>query len=307
MKIGFIGAGKMGAGMARNLLRAGHEVAVYNRTREKAEALRKDGARLAASPADAARQAEAVFTVLSDDHAVADVVFGENGIADALKRGAAHLSSSTISAGFGRRLTDEHAKRGQIFVAANVFGRPEAAEKKQLVVIVAGDPSAIERFRPLFDAVGRKTFVAGDEPSNANVVKLCGNFMIASMLETFSEAFATLRKAKVDHHLFLEIINELFQSPVYKNYGQVVADEKFDPAGFELKLGLKDVRLVLEAAQEAGAVMPIASLMRDQLISAMAHGQEKLDWSSVALVSARAAGLETTEPARSAQPKTTHA
>ncbi len=158
--------------------------------------------------------------------------------------------------------------------------------------IAAGEPALLERLHPLFEAIGRKTFTAGDEPWKAHALKLCGNFMIASMLETFSEAFATMRKAGVDPHLFLDVINVLFGSPVYKNYGKIVADQKFEPAGFELKLGLKDVRLVIEASEDLGAPMPLASLIRDHLISAMAHGQEKLDWSSIALVLARSAGLE---------------
>jgi len=281
----------MGAGMIRNLLRAGHEVSVYNRTREKAEALKSDGARVVDSPADAARNAEAVFTILADDRAMTDVVFGDRGIAATLPRGAAHLSSSTISVALGRRLEQEHRGRGQVYLAANVFGRPEAAEKKQLIVIAAGDPQEIEKFQPLFDVIGRKTFLAGDEPWKANVVKLCGNFMIASMLETFSEAFAVMRKSGIDPHLFLSVVNELFGSPVYKNYGQIVADEKFEPAGFELKLGLKDVRQAIEAAEEFGASLPVASVIRNHLVSALAHGQEKLDWSSLALVLDRAAGV----------------
>ena len=283
--------------MARNLLRAGHELTVYNRTREKVEALTRDGARVADSPAEAARDAEAVFTILSDDHAVMDVVCGENGIASTLKKGAAHISSSTISVAFGQRLTEEHKSRGQAFVAANVFGRPEAAEKKQLIVVAAGENNTLERFRPLFDAIGRKTFVAGNEPWQANAIKLCGNFMIASMLEAFAEAFATMRKAKMDVHVFLDTMAELFGSPVYKNYGQIIADEKFEPAGFALKLGLKDVRLVLEAAEQFDAPMPFASVVRDHLISAIANGQEEMDWSSVAQVAARNAGLEVSEGA----------
>ena len=295
MKIGFIGMGKMGTGMARNLLRAGHELTAYNRSREKAEALAKDGARVANSPAEAARGAEAVFTMLSDEHALSEVVFGKDGLAAALERNAAHISSSTISVAFGRRLADEHAQKGQHFVVANVFGRPEAAENKKLIVVAGGSSELLERYRPLFDAIGRATFIAGPEPWHANAVKLCGNFMIASMIETFSEAFAAQRKAGIDHHLFLEVMNELFQSPVYKNYGATIADEKFEPAGFALKLGLKDVRLVLEAAEGFAAPMPFASIVRDHLVSAMAHGQESLDWSSVSRVVARDAGLETAE------------
>lgn len=282
----------MGSGMARNLLRAGNQLSVYNRTREKADALAEDGARIAGSPAEVCRNAEAVFTMLSDDQAVAEVVFEDQGIASGLEPGAAHISSSTISTRFSRKLAEEHSKRKQTFVTAAVFGRPEAAEAKKLIVVAAGETSALERFAPLFDAVGRRTLHAGSEPWQANAVKLCGNFMIASMLETFSETFATMRKSKIDHHMFLEVMNELFASPVYKNYGQTIADEKFEPAGFALKLGLKDVRLAIEAAEEAGAAMPFAGVLRDHFVSAIAHGQENLDWSSIALVLARNADLE---------------
>jgi 3-hydroxyisobutyrate dehydrogenase-like beta-hydroxyacid dehydrogenase len=188
-------------------------------------------------------------------------------------------------------LTAEHAARGQGYLSAPVFGRPEAAEAKKLVVVAAGEAEWIERCRPVFDAVGRQTFVAGAEAWQANAVKLCGNFMLASLLESFGEAFATMRKAGVDVHLFLDTMNALFASPVYAGYGRIMADEKFEPAGFALKLGLKDVRLVLETAQECASPMPIASLVRDRLLSAVAQGQENLDWSSIARVIARNAGL----------------
>jgi 3-hydroxyisobutyrate dehydrogenase-like beta-hydroxyacid dehydrogenase len=293
MKIGFIGLGKMGSAMARNLLRAGHELTVYNRTREKAEALARDGARVASSPKEACRGAEAVITMLPDDHAVAEVVFGGEGIASAMEKSCVHVSSSTISTAFARRLATEHGSRGQEVISAPVFGRPEAAENKQLIVVAAGENKAVERCRPLFDAIGRHTFIMGSEPWQANAVKLSGNFMIASMLEAFGESFATIRKAGIDHHRFLEVINELFGSPVYKNYGHIVADEKFDPAAFTLKLGLKDIRLVIETADELAAPMPLASLIRDHLLSGVAHGQADLDWSSLTRVAARNAGLET--------------
>jgi 3-hydroxyisobutyrate dehydrogenase-like beta-hydroxyacid dehydrogenase len=292
MKLGFVGLGKMGSGIARNLLRAGHELTVYNRTKEKATAFAKDGAKVANSPAEAAREAEAVFTMLSDDHAVAEVVFGDTGVASGLRAGAAHISSSTISTGFAKRLTEEHSKRGQVYIGAPVFGRPEAAEAKKLIVVPAGPKGALERYRPLFDAIGRVTFIAGEEPWQANLVKLCGNFMIASMLEAFGESFATVRKAGVERKLFLDIISELFGSPVYKNYGAVIAEEKYQPAGFALKLGLKDIRQAIDAAQEIGASLPFASVIRDHLVSAMAHGQEEMDWASIARVALRAAALD---------------
>lgn len=279
--------------MARNLLRAGHRVTVYNRSPEKAQALSGDGAQQAGSPAEAARDAEAVFTMLSDDHALSEVAFAQNGIISALKPGAAHISSSTISTALSRRLAEQHAANKQVYVSAPVFGRPEAAEAKKLIVIPAGDRDAIERYRPLFDAIGRATFVVGTEPSQANLVKLCGNFMIASMLEAFAETFATMEKAGIKRSLFLDVISELFGSPVYKNYGTVVAEQKFEPAGFALKLGFKDVRLAIEAAQELNVPLPLGSLIRDHLISAMAHGQEEWDWSSLALVASRNAGIAT--------------
>jgi 3-hydroxyisobutyrate dehydrogenase-like beta-hydroxyacid dehydrogenase len=294
MKIAFIGLGHMGSGMARNLLRAGFEVSVYNRSRAKADALAlaHAGARVADSPAEASRHCDAVITMLADDPALEQVVFGEHGIASALRKDAVHISSSTISTAMARRLAAEHAKRGQGFLSAPVFGRPEAAEGKKLLVVVAGADELVRRCSPVFDAIGRQTFVVGAEPWQANAVKVCGNFMIASMLESFGEAFATLRKANVPQQAFLDIMSTLFASPVYSNYGHFIVDGKFEPAGFALHLGLKDVRLVMQTAEECSAPMPIASLIHDQFLSAMAHGQADLDWSSVARVSARNAGLE---------------
>jgi 3-hydroxyisobutyrate dehydrogenase-like beta-hydroxyacid dehydrogenase len=292
MKIGFIGIGRMGAGMVRNLLRAGHQVSVYNRSREKSQELASDGARMAESPADACRDSEAVFTMLADDAALEQVVFGEHGIASALPKGSIHISSSTISTALARRLASEHARLGQGYLSVPVFGRPDAAEAKKLLVVVAGPPELANRCTALFEAIGRQTFTVGEEAWQANAVKVCGNFMIASMLESFGEAFATLRKANVAPQAFLDIMSSLFGSPVYSNYGRLLVEEKFEPAGFALRLGLKDVRLVLQTAEECSAPMPIASLIRDHFLEAMAHGQAEQDWSSVARVSARSAGLE---------------
>ncbi|HUA84315.1 MAG TPA: NAD(P)-dependent oxidoreductase [Bryobacteraceae bacterium] len=289
MKIAFIGLGRMGSGMARNLIRAGNELTVYNRSSEKARQV--EGARVVESPVEACRDAEAAISMLSDDHAVEAMVFGDHGIMAGLREGATHISSSTISTAMARRLQAAHESRKQGYLSAPVFGRPEAAEAKRLLVVPAGARELIERFEPVFEAIGRATFIAGTEPWQANAVKLCGNFMIASMLESFGEAFATLRKAEVDPHKFLEIMNELFQSPVYANYGQIIADEKFEPAGFALKLGLKDVRLGLQAAEECASPMPIASVIRDRFLDAMAHGQGEMDWSSIARSAMRQSGV----------------
>ncbi len=281
----------MGAGMARNLLRAEHAVTVYNRTREKSDALAAEGARVADSPASACRDCDAAITMLADDAAVEQVVFGPDGMAGVLAKDRVHISCSTIGTALAQRLAAEHGHRGQLYLSAPVFGRPEAAENKKLLVIAGGEAQLIERCRPVLDALGRQTFVAGDQPWQANALKLCGNFMIAGMLESFGEAFATLRKADVAPSTFLDVMNALFASPVYANYGRIIAEERFDPAGFALRLGLKDVRRVLAAAEECASPMPLASLVRDHLLSALANGQGDLDWSSVARVSARNAGL----------------
>ena len=292
MKIAFIGLGRMGAGMARNLLRAGHSLTVFNRSREKAEALAAAGARAANSPADASRDAEVVMTMVADDLALEQVVFGSDGIASVLKGGCIHLSHSTISTVLARKLTSEHAQRKQGYVSVPVFGRPEAAETKNLLVVAAGPTGYVERCRPLFDAVGRQTFVIGTEPWQANVAKLCGNFMLISVIEALGEAYATLRKAGVDPEAFLEIMTALFGSQVIAAYGRIIAQEQFTPAGFALPLGLKDVRLMLAAAEECAAPMPLASLVHDHLLSALAQGQKDLDWSSMTQVLARNAGLK---------------
>jgi 3-hydroxyisobutyrate dehydrogenase-like beta-hydroxyacid dehydrogenase len=291
MDVAFVGLGKMGSGMVRNLLRAGHRVTVYNRTRSKADALAAEGAHVADSLADAALNCQAVVTMLADDDAVEHTVFSDGGLVSVLKPGALHIGSSTISTKLARRLAVEHGTRGQSYVSAPVFGRPDAAEAKKLLVVTAGPSDILHSAQGVFDAIGRQTFVAGTEPWQANAAKLCGNFMIASMIESFGEAYTTLRKANVDPHLFLEVMIELFASPVYANYGRIIADEKFEPAGFALKLGFKDIRLALETAQECQAPMPVASVIRDHFLSAMAAGDGESDWSSLARVAARNAGL----------------
>ncbi|HWE53527.1 MAG TPA: NAD(P)-dependent oxidoreductase [Bryobacteraceae bacterium] len=292
MRVGFIGLGKMGTGMARNLLAAGHEVAVWNRSPEKARALEGNGARVASTPAEACYGAEAVLTMLADDQAVHDVVFWANGIADSLGRGAIHISCSTISTELARTLAAEHAGRGHGYLSVPVFGRPEAAANAKLLVIAAGQKEIIDYCQPLFNAIGRQTIVAGSEPWQANLVKICGNFTIASAIETLSETFAAIKKSGVDPQVFLGAMNELYNSPVYKGYGQAVMESKTGPGGFALRLGLKDVRLMLKAADECSAPMPVASVIRDNMLSGIANGQGDFDWSSLALVAARNAGIK---------------
>jgi len=291
MNIAFIGLGRMGMGMARNLLRASHKLAVYNRSREKAERLAGEGARVADSPADAAHGAEAVLTMLSDDHALEEVVFGSEGLLGSMGKECIHVSHSTISTSLARRLTSAHSERRQSYLSAPVFGRPEAAESGKVLVVVAGASNVAERCRPLFEAIGRQTFMVGSEPWQANVAKVCGNFMIISIIEALGESYATLRKAGVAPQAFLEIMNALFGSPFIANYGRTIALEQFEPALFALRLGLKDVRLALAAAEECAAPMPLASLVHDHLLAAVAQGLGEMDWSAVTQVLARNAGL----------------
>ena len=292
MKVGFIGLGAMGSGMARNLIKAGHNVTVYNRTRSRADELKPDGAIVADTAAQAASGAEAVFTMLADDHALEEITFGAGKLLESLPAGSVHLSASTISVRLSRRLTAAHRERGQHYLAAPVFGRPDAAAAAKLFVVAAGPQSQIERCQPLFSAIGQRTFVAGAEQPMANVVKLAGNFLITTIIEGLAESFALARKSEVDPGQMLEILTgSLFPAPIYKNYGAMVAHEKFEPVGFKLKLGAKDNRLVLSAAEEAGVPMPIASLVRDQFLAAMAQGMAEDDWAAVSKVVYKNAGL----------------
>jgi 3-hydroxyisobutyrate dehydrogenase-like beta-hydroxyacid dehydrogenase len=291
MRIGLIGLGQMGSGMARSLLKAGHDVTVWNRSHAKTHEIRAAGAEVASDPGGAAK-GEAVITMLADDAAVEQVVFGEDGVLASLPRQAIHISMSTISAHFSGRLVNAHSERGQDYVSAPVFGRPEAAAAAKLFVVAAGRPAAVDRCRPAFDAMGQRTFVVSEDPVAANLIKLSGNFLIATVIEALGETIALMRKANIDPERYLEVItNTLFAAPVYKTYGALIAGEKYKPAGFKAPLGLKDVRLVLAAAEQNRVPMAIASLVRDRLISLIAQEGEDIDWSAIAKMAARDAGL----------------
>jgi 3-hydroxyisobutyrate dehydrogenase-like beta-hydroxyacid dehydrogenase len=291
MDIGFIGLGKMGRGMAANLMKAGHRVTVYNRSPGRAEALVRQGATAAGSVAEAS-DADVVFTMLSDDRAVEAVAFGENGIVASLASGATHVSSSTISVALSERLAAAHTEAGQRYAAAPVFGRPEAASAAKLFVIAAGNPRVLEPLHPLFDAIGQRTFVVSDQPHTANLVKLSGNFLLASAIETVSEAVALVAKAGVDRQQYVDIVTStLFAAPAYQVYGGLIARQEFEPAGFAATLGLKDVRLVLAAAEQLQVPLPVASLLRDRLLTLVATGGGNLDWSALAALADRDAGI----------------
>jgi 3-hydroxyisobutyrate dehydrogenase-like beta-hydroxyacid dehydrogenase len=291
MEIGLIGLGGMGTGMAKSLLRAGHHVTVFNRTQTRAEALRADGATVAATAADACKTG-IVMTMLADDAALEAQVFGDSGILASLPRGGVHISCSTISVALSDKLTSVHSAAGQEFISCPVFGRPDAAEGGRLAVVVGGPSQTIDRCKPLFESLGPKLLVVGEKPSLANVVKLSGNFLIASVLESLSEALAFARKSGVDAAMLLDFLTStLFNAPVYKTYGGLIVEGNYDKVGFALPLGLKDVRLVLQAAETKNVPMPIASVVRDRFITAIARGNANKDWSALGLIAAEDAGL----------------
>ncbi len=292
MKVGFIGLGNMGAGMAGNLLKAGHEVTVYNRTPEKAEPLVKQGAERVTGVADACR-GDVVITMLADDPAVESVVFGVGGVIDALRPGSIHISASTISVALSDRLTAVHKEKSQHFVSAPVFGRPEAAEAAKLFVVAAGPHHDIDTCQPLFDAMGQRTFRFGEKPSNANLVKLSGNFLIASVIESMSEAMALVGKGGIDQREYLDFLTStLFNAPVYKTYGNLIVEKNFQSVGFAASLGLKDVRLALAAGESLRVALPVADLIRNRFLTLLANGGESLDWSAISQLPAKDAGLK---------------
>ena len=293
MKIGFLGLGNMGEPMARNLLKSGdHELTVYNRTQSKTEKLKNEGADVADSVEDLVSGKDVVITMLSDDFALLSVMYDEGGL-DAMDEDTIHISMSTISTELSRELDEVHDEEGSFFVSAPVFGRPDFAADGKLWIVAAGDSDAVEKCKPLFDIMGRETSVVGDEAYKANLVKVAGNFMIASMIESLGESFALIKKSGMDIKEYLEIINgALFNSPIYKNYGSLIADESYTPAGFKMKHGLKDVSLALETANASEVPMPLASLMHDHYLSGIAKGWSEYDWAALAKVSAEMAGIK---------------
>jgi 3-hydroxyisobutyrate dehydrogenase-like beta-hydroxyacid dehydrogenase len=294
MDVGLIGLGGMGTGIAKSLLRGGHRVTVFNRTRARAEALQADGAIVAATVSDACR-AGIVMTMVADDAALESQVFGDGGILASLPRGGVHISCSTISVALSDKLTAAHSAAGQEFVSCPVFGRPDAAEAGRLAAVAAGPNQAVERCKPLFESFGAKLLVVGEKPSLANVIKLSGNFLIASVLESLSEAVAFARKSGVDAGVLVDFLTStLFNAPVYKIYGGLIVEGNYDKVGFALPLGLKDVRLVLQAAEAQSVPMPVASVVRDRFLTAMARGNANKDWSALGLIAAQDAGLSPT-------------
>jgi 3-hydroxyisobutyrate dehydrogenase-like beta-hydroxyacid dehydrogenase len=274
--------------MAAKLIEAGHPLRVWNRSRPKAEELARKGAEVVSEPREAFR--EVLISMLADDTAVRDVILG-SGMLDRVPRGGIHVNMATISVALTEELTEEHRRRGLHYIAAPVFGRPEAAAARQLNIVAAGDGAALDRVQPLLDAMGQRTWRLGEKPREASAAKLAGNFLIAAAIECMGEAVVMAERYGVRPAALLEILgNTLFAAPVYRNYGALIADRRYEPAGFRLELGLKDVRLALAAGESARTPLPVASLLRDHLLEAIAQGDGERDWAALAEVARRHAG-----------------
>ena len=290
MKLGFVGLGRMGTAMAANLVRAGHDVTVFNRTPGKSGSLIALGAHEAATLAGACG-GELVITMLADDAAASNIALGPGGLVEVLPKGAIHLSMSTISVALSKRLAQAHAQSGQRYVAAPVFGRPDMAAAAKLFIVAAGDPGAIDACRPVLDALGQKTSTMGAEPSAANLVKLTANFLQAAVIESLGEAIALIGKAGIDRRAYVDLLTStIFTAPAYKIFGPLIADGTFGTAAFAAPLGFKDIRLALAEAETLRVPMPLASLLHDRFLRLFAQGGENLDWSAIGGLATQDAG-----------------
>jgi hypothetical protein len=292
MKVGFIGLGRMGQAMAQRLLGEGHEVAVFNRTPEKAKPLADAGAKVVRSIAEAASFGEAVFTMLTDDAAVNEVARKKGGLLETLPKGGIHICSGTHGVGVIRELDAAHKDRGQVLVTAPILGRPEQVLAGAVGVVVGGPTDALNRCAPLFAAVGRRTFEAGGEPAAATAIKLANNFVLGCAIEAMGEGFSLVRKYGVAPEVFYDVMTDgLFASPAYKVYGKIIVDESYDKAGQMAINGLKDAKLALAAGETMNVPLPSGQVWHDRLASAVGHGDGEKDWAVMALEQARASGL----------------
>ncbi len=281
----------MGAPMANRLAAAGCDLTVYNRTPGKMQPLLDLGAKGAESLREF-RECDIVFTMLSDDEALEAVVFGSEGLLEILQKDALHVSCSTISVSLSSKISKAHEEKSQGYASAPVFGRPEAAAAGKLFFVTAGRKEHMERLQPLFGILGQKAFEVSALPEKANLVKLSGNFLIATVIESLGEAMALIEKGGLDRNQYLDLITStLFGIPLYRNYGAMIAERRFEPAGFAAHLGQKDIRLTLAAAEALDVPLPFASLLRDRFIELAAHGKGELDWSAIGSLAAGDAAL----------------
>jgi 3-hydroxyisobutyrate dehydrogenase-like beta-hydroxyacid dehydrogenase len=293
MKVGFIGLGRMGRGMARRILDGGHDLAVYDVVRAQMTAIESAGARAASSVADVCQGREVVVTMLVEDATVIDTAVAPGGLRDALAPGAIHLAMGTYGVAAIRTLAAAHAAAQQVFVAAPVLGRPEMAAAGQLGIVAAGPPEAVARCEPLFECLGSRTIRPGDVPEGATAIKLAHNLVLGCALVAMAEGFSLVRKYGVDPEVFYKVMVEgLFSSPPYKGYGRTMVDESYDQVGSPVTVGLKDANLIKAAADLAHVPLPALDVYRDRLLGAVEHGDGDKDQAVVAREQARASGLE---------------
>ena len=293
MKVGFIGLGRMGQVMARRILEGGHDLGVYNRTLEKAKALAGLGAKVMRSIKQAANYGEGVFTMLADDAAVEAVVTEEGGLRQSLPRGAVHICAGTHSVATIGKLKALHAEAGQTLIATPVLGRPEVVSSGQAGMVLGGPKESVDRFRPVFDAIARRTFEAGSDPAAAAAIKIANNFVLGCAIEAMGEGFALVRKYDVVPDVFYDVMTDgLFACSAYKVYGKIIAEQRYLPAGQRAILGLKDANLALAAGEAVGVPLPSGNVWRDRLVGAAAHGESEHDWAVMARDQARASGLK---------------
>jgi 3-hydroxyisobutyrate dehydrogenase-like beta-hydroxyacid dehydrogenase len=292
MKVGFIGTGRMGGAMVGRLLAAGHEVGVYNRTAEKLKPLAAAGAKILSSPGEAARYGDAVFTMMADDNALAMTLYAKGSVMDSLPKDGIHICAGTHSISMIRALKGHHAEHGQILIAAPMMGRPELVVAGTAGVFASGPAAAMTKCKPLFEALGRKTFEGGDDPEAATAMKIANNFVLGCAMEAMGEGFALTRKYGVATSVFYDVMTDgLFNCSAYKVYGKIMVDESYSKVGQMAALGLKDANLALEAGFLAAVPLPSGNVWRDRLVGAVAHGDGDKDWAVMALEQARASGL----------------
>ena len=277
--------------MAGRLLEAGYNLTVYNRSAERMHDLVAKGARGAKTVAEAC-EADVVFTMLANDAALENTTRGAGGIIAHLQPGAVHISCSTVSVSVAAQLAQEHAEKQQIFISSPVFGRPDAAAAGKLFLILGGNAEKITGLQALFDIIGQCSYHVSDAPEKANLVKLSGNFLIAAAIESLGEAMALVEKGGIDRHQYLELLtSSIFNVPIYKNYGAMIAERRFEPAGFAAELGQKDLRLAMAAADALKVPLPFAGILRDRFLALAAHGSEQMDWSAIGSLAAKDAAL----------------
>ncbi|OUU79137.1 MAG: hypothetical protein CBC38_05175 [Gammaproteobacteria bacterium TMED78] len=293
MKIGFIGLGRMGQGMANRILEAGHELIVFDKIEAHTDDIGKSGAQVATSLAELTKNREVVISMLPHDKALEGLVFSQDGLANLLEKDCIHMPMGTHGVDIIKRINKKHLDNNQVLVAGHVLGRPDMAATGQLTLVPAGPPTAIQKLSPIFDVLGKKMFIAGSDPESATAVKIANNFVLGSAIEVIGESMSLVRKYGVDPDLFYQVLIEgLFGCPAYEVYGKIIAEEDYDSVGASVQIGLKDANLALQAGESVGVPLPSCNVMRDRLLESVSNGDEEKDWAVMARAQAKASGLE---------------